>query len=101
MQKRNDKFDGIAGFDGRGGLHGSGGHSGNQIKPKQLNPDIEFAQSSFIKAATKMRVSPAAVANQQRLMEQAYNANQKLFASNREQRAVSFYKHNGQDNNYA
>lgn len=43
MQKRNQKFDGIAGFDGRGGMHGSGGHSGNQIKPKQLNPDIEFA----------------------------------------------------------
>jgi len=48
-----------------------------------------------MKAALKMRVSPAAVANQQRLMEQAYNNNQKLFATNREQRAVSFYKHNG------
>jgi hypothetical protein len=63
MQKKNEKFQDVAGFDGRGGHHGSGGHGGNQIKPKELKPEVERAQATLMKQHLKNRVSPAAISN--------------------------------------
>ena len=38
MSKKDNPFNGYAGFDGKGGFHGRGGHGGDQIiikaKPK-------------------------------------------------------------------